>query len=154
MYSQPTMKLTARMSLLAAILALACACATGCGGPSQDEIESDRANAALEQKLRDQAAERERKLTSETAGTTAPASGTSGSSAQLPGQQCNSTVSAGTNTTCPFALNVASQYAASGSNTPFSVYSPVTDQDYTMSCAPGSPVVCTGGNDATVYIRR
>ena len=153
MYSQPTMKLTARMSLLAAILALACACATGCGGPSQDEIESDRANAALEQKLRDQAAERERKLTSETA-ETIPAPSGSGSSSQLPGQQCSSDVSAGANTTCPFALNVASQYEASGSNTPFSVYSPVTDQDYTMSCASGSPVVCTGGNDATVYIRR
>ena len=148
------MKVTARMRLFGAFLALACACAAGCGGPSQNEIESDRANAVLEQKLKDQAAERERKLTSATTETVAPPSSAPGSSAQLPGQQCSSTVSAGTNTTCPFALNVASQYAASGSNTPFSVYSPVTDQDYTMSCASGSPAVCTGGNDATVYIRR
>ena len=148
------MKLTARMSLFAAILALACACAAGCGGPSQNEIDSARANAALEQKLRDQAAERERKLTSETTDTTAPVPSTSGSAAQLPGQQCNSAVSAGANTTCPFALNVASQYKGVGSNTPFPVYSPVTRQEYTMSCASGSPVVCTGGNNATVYIRR
>lgn len=148
------MKLPARMSLMAAILALACAFAIGCGGQSQDEIESDRANAALEQKLSDQAAERERKLNSETAETTAPAPSGSGSSSQLPGQQCSSDVSAGANTTCPFALNVASQYKGVGSNTPFSVYSPVTSQEYTMSCASGSPVVCNGGNDATVYIRR
>ena len=148
------MKLPARMRLFAAILALACACASGCGGPSQNEIENARANAALEQKLRDQAAERERKLTSETTETTAPASSTSGSSAPLPGQQCNSTVSAGANTTCPFALNVASQFNGAGSNTPFSAYSPATRREYTMSCESGSPVVCTGGNNATVYIRR
>jgi len=147
------MKLTARMSLFAAILALACACASGCGGPSQNEIENARANAALEQKLRDQAAERERKLTSETTGTTAPASSTS-PAYPLPGQQCNSTVSTGANTTCPFALNVASQYNGAGSNTPFSAYSPATRREYTMSCESGSPVVCTGGNNATVYIRR
>jgi hypothetical protein len=153
MYAQPTMKPASRISLLAAILALACAFATGCGGQSQDEIESARANAALEQKLSDQAAERERKLTSETA-ETIPAPSSSGSSAQLPGQQCNATVSAGANTTCPFALNVASQYNGAGSNTPFSAYSPATRREYTMSCSSGSPVVCTGGNNATVYIRR
>ena len=31
------------------------------------------------------------------------------------------------------------------------VYSPVTGNPYAMSCSYGHPVVCTGGNNASVY---
>ncbi len=30
-------------------------------------------------------------------------------------------------------------------------YSPVTHRTYAMSCSRGAVVVCTGGNDASVY---
>jgi hypothetical protein len=72
----------------------------------------------------------------------------------LPGERCSSKVSADDKTTsCPFALNVAREYARAGSGTPFSAYSPTTQQSYTMRCANGELIVCTGGNQATVYLR-
>jgi len=63
---------------------------------------------------------------------------------------CGNRVSVGPNTTCPFAFNVADAYRSSGSNV-VDVYSPVTGKTYTMTCSSGSPHVCTGGNDASVY---
>lgn len=67
---------------------------------------------------------------------------------------CNSNVSASPNTTCAFALNVESSYYGSGGGySTFSVYSPVTGLYYTMTCTPGVPTVCRGGNSAVVYIR-
>jgi hypothetical protein len=72
----------------------------------------------------------------------------------LPGERCSSKVSADDKTTsCPFALNVAREYARVGSNTSFSAYSPTTQQSYTMRCVSGELIVCTGGNRATVYLR-
>lgn len=67
---------------------------------------------------------------------------------------CGGTVSAGANTTCPFALNVADTYLRSGGGrATVDVYSPVTGQYYAMTCVPGVPTVCRGGNNAVVYIR-
>jgi hypothetical protein len=56
-------------------------------------------------------------------------------------------------TSCQFALNTAEAYHAYGTGSdPFSVYSPVTGQTYSMTCtAAGS--VCQGGNNALVYLR-
>lgn len=63
-------------------------------------------------------------------------------------------VSAGANTSCPFALNVAAVYLSQGGgNISVVVYSPVTGQNYTMSCVAGVPSVCSGANNAVVYIR-
>jgi hypothetical protein len=60
---------------------------------------------------------------------------------------CNGNVSA-------FAINVESAYYQSGGGySTVDVYSPVTGLDYIMSCVPGVPVVCRGGNNAVVYIR-
>ena len=65
-------------------------------------------------------------------------------------------VYAGANTSCPFALNVESDYAAGGYwNQPgtahFYSYSPVTGQTYLMtSSSVGNPVVVTGGNNTLV----
>lgn len=60
-------------------------------------------------------------------------------------------MSVGPNTSCAFAANVEAMYRSSGAGT-FGVYSPVTGNTYTMTCnVSGSSVVCTGGNNASVY---
>ncbi len=63
---------------------------------------------------------------------------------------CGDGISVGPNTTCQFARNVAATYNDSPASV-IEVYSPVTDRMYTMSCTSGSPHVCTGGNNASVY---
>ena len=73
---------------------------------------------------------------------------------QPAGTSCGANVSAGANTSCPFALNVAAAYLNQGGGTQsVVVYSPVTGQNYTMNCVAGVPSVCSGGNNAVVYIR-
>jgi len=78
----------------------------------------------------------------------APAPRSSGPSAN-----CGDGVSVSSTTSCPFGRNVASEYRNSGGASTIEVYSPVTRQDYTMSCSGGVPTVCRGGNNAIVYIR-
>jgi septal ring factor EnvC (AmiA/AmiB activator) len=74
--------------------------------------------------------------------------------AQAQMTSCDANVSAGANTTCAFAINVESTYYQSGGGySTFDVYSPVTGLSYTMTCTPGVPTVCRGGNNAVVYIR-
>ena len=63
---------------------------------------------------------------------------------------CGGDLSVGPNTSCPFAENVQAAYETDGPGT-VTAYSPVTDQTYTMTCTAGTPVVCTGANDASVY---
>ncbi|MFI4991570.1 MAG: hypothetical protein ACHQHO_11755 [Solirubrobacterales bacterium] len=63
---------------------------------------------------------------------------------------CGAGLAVGPNTTCAFAENVRNTYEASGPGT-YAVYSPVTERTYTMNCSDGAPVVCTGGNKASVY---
>lgn len=62
---------------------------------------------------------------------------------------CGGELSVGANTTCPFAEQVRAAYARNGPGT-VEVYSPVTQKTYFMTCG-GNPVVCTGGNNASVY---
>ena len=62
---------------------------------------------------------------------------------------CGNGVTAGTHTTCPFALNVHSAYLSSPGNTVV-VHSSATGTDITMTCGPnGSGTECTGGNNAS-----
>lgn len=159
-------------SLLAAALIGACAFTfTACGGGNSGdqaaqsiEIEKARAEAAAQQKLKDKQAELDRKLsdlrkqvkkksqTKTTVITTGSGGGSSSSSSS--GSACGGNVSAGANTSCAFAQNVASEYfSVGGGNTSVSVYSPVTHQTYVMTCTAGAPTVCRGGNNASVYIR-
>jgi Glucodextranase, domain B len=65
-------------------------------------------------------------------------------------RNCGSGVTAGANTSCPFAQNVVEAYAATGSGA-LDVRSPVTGQTYRMYCTGGTVHVCTGGNNASVY---
>lgn len=63
---------------------------------------------------------------------------------------CGDGLSVGPDTTCVFAENVRSAYESSGPGTVMA-YSPVTNRTYAMRCTAGETVVCTGGNNATVY---
>ena len=69
--------------------------------------------------------------------------------AQASGGNCGNGVTAGANTSCAFAQNVAADWPNTGN-----VYSPVTGQSYDMFCTgPGTyeyTVSCTGGNNAFV----
>jgi hypothetical protein len=77
---------------------------------------------------------------------------TTRASAPASGTSCGGGVFAGPNTSCAFALNVRDAYnEAPGSSATVRVFSPVTDQTYTMSCAPsGSGITCSGANNASV----
>ena len=66
------------------------------------------------------------------------------------GSSCGGGLSVGANTTCAFAENVRSAYDSSGPGTVMA-YSPVTTRMYAMSCSTGPSVVCTGGDNASVY---
>ena len=80
---------------------------------------------------------------------------TSGPGGSIPTDttNCTSSVYAGPGTSCDFAYNVEQAYVNSGAwggQTVFA-HSPSTGQTYEMYCAAGSPHLCTGGNNATVY---
>lgn len=56
-------------------------------------------------------------------------------------------------TSCEFAMSTAEAYHSYGKGSqPFSVYSPVTGQTYSMTCTVAGSV-CQGGNNALVYLR-
>jgi hypothetical protein len=57
----------------------------------------------------------------------------------------------GSTTSCDFGLVVAQDYFASGGGD-FESFSPATGKNYSMSCSDGSPITCTGGDGAVVYI--
>jgi len=146
---------------------------SGCAGTSQSELDKAKAAGASEQaakqsasaeqqaqaklaaevqKLQDQLAAKTAPPTSSTVTQVVPAQ--PAQPAQPQGTSCGGNVSAGPNTTCPFALNVAAEYLTEGGGTrSIVVYSPVTGLDYTMNCVAGVPSVCRGGNNAVVYIR-
>ncbi|HEY4898006.1 MAG TPA: hypothetical protein VII01_18195 [Solirubrobacteraceae bacterium] len=79
-----------------------------------------------------------------------PVTPNGGGGALTSGSSCGGGLSVGPYTTCPFAQNVREVYDREGPGS-HTVYSPVTGNTYTMSCSYGHPVVCTGGNNASVY---
>lgn len=61
------------------------------------------------------------------------------------------------NTTCPFALAVATAYrsaAPEGGEASVTANSPVTGQDYALTCTGALPTVCRADSGATVYLTR
>lgn len=66
---------------------------------------------------------------------------------------CGDGLSVNSVTSCPFARNVRDEYQRTGGASVIDVYSPVTSQTYTLTCAAGIPTVCRGGNGAVIYIR-
>ncbi|HTZ88582.1 MAG TPA: hypothetical protein VMB05_18110 [Solirubrobacteraceae bacterium] len=74
---------------------------------------------------------------------------------EAPGQSnsqsaCGDQLTVGPDTTCEFAQNVREKYDENGPGT-YEIYSPVTEKTYSMTCGSTRPVVCTGGNNASVY---
>ena len=63
---------------------------------------------------------------------------------------CGNELTVGPDTTCSFAENVRAKYDEAGPGT-YEIYSPVTEKTYEMTCSTGTPVTCTGGNNASVY---
>ena len=83
-----------------------------------------------------------------------PDDGDGGSTGGVPAgaESCGSGVYVDSATTsCAFGRNVAADYYSSPSNT-FESFSPTTGESYEMTCSGPPPIVCTGGNNATVYL--
>jgi len=70
-------------------------------------------------------------------------------------RDCGDGVSAGANTSCPFAKNVREAYFdVPGDSVEIQAHSPATGKTYTMSCVKtGSKVTCRGGNEAVVSFK-
>lgn len=121
-----------------------------------EEARQDALNEAQLDDLREkvEALQKEQGTEGSAGTTTTPPEGSGDTGGGLPAdaESCGAGVYASSATTsCEFALNVASDYYASPDDT-FTSYSPTTGEAYTMSCSGTAPVVCTGGNDAAVYI--
>lgn len=150
------------LTVLAACLLLATAFAAcgGDSGASQEELDQARTEGeeqALQQaKIEDIEKQLKslRKKNKNGRPSTAPPPSSSGSPAASGGNSsCGGGLSVGPNTSCGFAANVEADYFSeigSGSGSVYS-YSPTTGRYYTMYCSAGSPHVCTGGNNASVY---
>jgi hypothetical protein len=121
------------------------------------QLKDDAAKAAADKAATDKAAADKAaadKAAGDNAAAAAKAAAAKAAAAQSQTTLCDGNVSAGGNTTCAFAVNVESTYYRNGGGyATFDVYSPVTGLYYTMTCAPGVPTVCRGGNNAVVYIR-
>jgi hypothetical protein len=63
---------------------------------------------------------------------------------------CGDGLAVGPNTSCSFAENVREAYQEHGPGSVMA-YSPATRRLYAMSCSATASVMCTGGNDASVY---
>lgn len=69
--------------------------------------------------------------------------------------ECSSSVAVNSHASCDFANNVAAAFDSSGPGT-ITAHSPVTGKDYELTCEAASTdglYICTGGNDAKIYIR-
>jgi hypothetical protein len=137
----------------------------GCGGssaPSQGELDRAQTAGAQQQRQEDRLKRLEQELKKNGNGSGnnsggggggggTPGGGTGGSGGATPnGQSCGDGITAGPNTTCSFARVVKDAYYSNGGGT-FTAHSPVTGQNYRMTCGGSSPHVCTGGNNASVY---
>jgi hypothetical protein len=65
---------------------------------------------------------------------------------------CGDGITVGPGTSCAFAANVRAAYESHGPGT-VTAYSPVTRRTYPMSCSGAAPIVCTGGDNASMWFR-
>lgn len=147
------------LTLVATVVLAACD-----GGASQDEL--DRAKQEGAQQAREQAQLKELQQQIKNLQRDGNDTGTGASTGSIPStssgvdngpgpdKSCEYGVLASTETTCPFALNVASEYQSNPGASTISAYSDTTGQSYTMTCAPwaGGGTVCRGGVGAAVFI--
>ena len=165
-YTRPAVRRTVLVALCAVSSLLAL---SGCGESEADqrlrqaeEVQRATQEAAREARLeererqqrRDQARlEREIERLKRDRGSAGAPTGSGGAPPPPPSASasCGGGLSVGPNTSCSFARNVRSAYFESGGSSRVTVYSPTTGRNYVMSCSGGSPHVCTGGNNASVY---
>jgi hypothetical protein len=146
------------VAVLFAVATLSLAACGGDSGASQEELDRARTEGVAKARQQAKIQDIEKQLKSLKKGNGSSSQGLpppSGSSSTSSGgsTSCGSSLSVGANTTCGFAANVEADYYSeigSGSGSVYS-YSPTTGQYYTMYCSAGTPHVCTGGNDASVY---
>lgn len=146
---------------VAAFFALWALTLASCGGDSaasQEELDRARREgiAKARQQAKIQDIEKQVKSLKKRNGSSSqglPPPGGSSPTSSSGSASCGGSLSVGPNTTCGFAANVEADYYSeigSGSGSVYS-YSPTTGRYYTMYCSAGTPHVCTGGNDASVY---
>lgn len=155
------------ITLVALVAAAATLATAGCG-TSQQEKEQARRQAAEHRRLKEKAAQLEveiKQLKEQQAqlvqsqpaqpGTTQTQTQTQTTPASRgPSSDCGGGVSAGTGTSCAFALNTAKEWVDTSGGTTIQVYSPTTRKSYTMNCSTGpAGTTCKGGRGAIVYIR-
>jgi hypothetical protein len=140
---------------------------SGCGDNAdekrlqREEIDRAKREAAHQARVEERQRQETRELKQEIAklkrakknSSTTPATGSPPSVPRVAGTtSCGGDLFVGANTSCPFARNVRDAYASSGGgNTNVTAFSPATGRSYVMYCTGGSPHVCTGGNNASLY---
>jgi hypothetical protein len=150
-----SMRRACGLSIVVCGLLLASVALAACGSDSGTEqrIARERRDAAHQARQEERLKQLERQLKEQKS--SRAGSGGSGSApaqSSLPGRSCGgSGLSANQNTSCPFAEEVRAAYQRGGGSSSVEAFSPVTGQTYTMNCSTGSPHVCTGANNATVY---
>ncbi len=163
---RPTLIIVALAGLIAF---LAAGCGSSGDGTSaadqlaqQQQIENARRDAAQQQRTQDKLQQLQQQLkqqkkdsSGQTTTTTTPATTTTPttSSGGTGSTSCGGDLSVGPSTSCAFAANVRAAYQRSGGgNVLIKAFSPVTNTTYEMACgSTGSTVVCTGGNNASVF---
>ena len=136
---------------------------SGCGGASDADIQQAREDGAKEvrqaEKLKEiqqgiASLKRQKRRGSFRQLATPPASTSSTYTGSGPSKTCANGVGASSATSCEFAFNVAGVYASNPGSISIQAFSPVTGQDYVMTCSAwsGGGTVCRGGNDAAVFI--
>jgi hypothetical protein len=149
------MALLRRCSPLLIPLVLLAGCANNDNSDREQQIRQDaEQQGRQEEKLKqlENEVKEQRKnggTTSSSGGTTTPAPNNTSSKSG----NCGGGIYAGSNTTCDFARNVASEYGKQSGPGVVSAFSPATGKTISMSCEGASPVVCTGGNNARVELR-
>lgn len=153
--------LTQRVARLAVIGMVAAIGFAGCGGSDdtanelsqQKKLDEARKQGQRDQQLKD--LQKKLDKMEKKGDSTTPATPTGGGAApSVPSAtsgptNCGDGVTAGGNTSCPFARSVRENYP--GSSNSFEVDSSVTGQRYRMVCTTASPHVCRGGNNASVF---
>lgn len=158
--------MTVSRVLLAAVWAIGLlVVSSGCGGASDTELQQARIEGAKEARQAETLKEIRRGIATlkkkQQSGSTAPVVSPPSSAPYTgsgPSKDCGNGIGVNSNTTCPFAYNVAGAYVANPGSTSIVAYSPKpegTGLSYTMTCSPwsGGGTVCRGGNDAAVFIR-
>lgn len=163
MFSTKNLRLSAQAAF--AVLAMAIAvlgfAACGSSGASQEELNQAKQEGAAHARETARIKQIQREIRSlrrhggTNNGNVVPAGPSSGgtTNSTTGTTSCGGELSVGSATTCPFAENVRTAYAeelGSGSGIVYA-YSPVTEKLYEMQCTAGTPHVCTGGNNASVY---